>query len=104
MKYFNKDWYKEMQVSGFLNFPETIEEWEEMLRESEKVGMDYKQSLREDVEEKKEDLLKFLPKSLHPYIHDNTINSEYPSAKLKKLMLEWNEDYEKRMNNLEQAY
>ncbi len=93
-----------MQVSGFLNFPETIEEWEEMLRESEKVGMDYKQSLREDVEEKKEDLLKFLPKSLHPYIHDNTINSEYPSAKLKKLMLEWNEDYEKRMNNLEQAY
>ncbi|PES23885.1 hypothetical protein CN488_09915 [Bacillus anthracis] len=42
---------------------------------------DYKQSLREDVKEKKEDLLKFLPKSLHPYIHDNTINSEYPSAK-----------------------
>lgn len=50
-----------------------------MLRESEKIGMDYKQSLREDAEEKKEDLLKFLPKSLHPYIHDNTINSEYPS-------------------------
>ncbi|EPY7703345.1 MULTISPECIES: DUF4085 family protein [Bacillus cereus group] len=104
MKYFNKDWYKEMQVSGFLNFPETVEEWEEMLRESEKVGMDYKQSLREDVEEKKEDLLKFLPKSLHPYIHDNTINSEYPTEKLKRLMLEWTKDYEKRMNDLEQAY
>ncbi len=93
-----------MQVSGFLNFPETVEEWEEMLRESEKVGMDYKQSLREDVEEKKEDLLKFLPKSLHPYIHDNTINSEYPTEKLKRLMLEWTKDYEKRMNDLEQAY
>ncbi|EEL45308.1 hypothetical protein bcere0021_25760 [Bacillus cereus Rock3-42] len=104
MKYFNKDWYKEMQVSGFLNFSETVEEWEEMLRESEKIGMDYKQSLREDEEEKKEDLLKFLPKSLHPYIHDNTINSEYPSEKLKKLMLEWTEDYEKRMDDLEQAY
>lgn len=75
-----------------------------MLRESEKVGMDYKQSLREDVEEKKEDLLKFLPKSLHPYIHDNTINSEYPTEKLKRLMLEWTKDYEKRMNDLEQAY
>ncbi|AXO98787.1 DUF4085 family protein [Bacillus anthracis] len=104
MKYFNKDWYKEMQVSGFLNFSETVEGWEEMLRESEKIGMDYKQSLREDAEEKKEDLLKFLPKSLHPYIHDNTINSEYPSEKLKKLMLEWTEDYEKRMDDLEQAY
>ncbi len=93
-----------MQVSGFLNFSETVEEWEEMLRESEKIGMDYKQSLREDAEEKKEDLLKFLPKSLHPYIHDNTINSEYPSEKLKKLMLEWTEAYEKRMDDLEQAY
>lgn len=93
-----------MQVSGFLNFSETVEEWEEMLRESEKIGMDYKKSLREDAEEKKEDLLKFLPKSLHPYIHDNTINSEYPSEKLKKLMLEWTEDYEKRMDDLEQAY
>ncbi|QWH61233.1 DUF4085 family protein [Bacillus mycoides] len=104
MKYFNKDWYKEMQVSGFLIFSETLEEWEEILRESEKVGMDYKKSLREDMEEKKEDLLKFLPKSLHPYIHDNTIKSEYPSEKLKKLMLDWTEDYEKRMNDLEQAY
>ncbi|EJV72392.1 hypothetical protein BWGOE4_26940 [Bacillus mycoides] len=104
MKYFTKDWYKEMQVSGFLIFSETLDEWEEILRGSEKVGMNYKQSLKEDVKEKKEDLLKFLPKSLHPYIHDNTINSEYPSEKLKKLMLEWTEDYEKRMNDLEQAY
>lgn len=93
-----------MQVSGFLIFSETLEEWEEILRESEKVGMDYKKSLREDVEEKKEDLLKFLPKSLHPYIYDNTIKSEYPSEKLKKFMLDWTEDYEKRMNDLEQAY
>ncbi len=104
LKYFTKDWYKEMQVSGFLIFSETLDEWEEFLRESEKAGMDYKQSLKEDVEEKKEDLLKILPKSLHPYIHDNTINSEYPSKKLKKLMLEWTADYEKRMNDLEQAY
>ena len=93
-----------MQVSGFLIFSETIEEWEEILRESEKAGMDYKQSLREDVEEKKEELLKFLPKSLHPYIYNNTINSEYPSEKLKQLVLEWTVDYEKRMHDLEQAY
>ena len=104
LKYFTKDWYKEMQISGFVIFSETIEEWEEILRESEKAGMDYKQSLKEDVEEKKEDLLKFLPESLHPYIHNNTINSEYPSEKLKKLLLEWTEDYEKRMNHLDQSY
>ncbi|CAM3983836.1 hypothetical protein BAPA111461_11330 [Bacillus paramycoides] len=53
MKYFTKDWFKEMQVSGFLTFSETFDEWEEILRESEKVGMDYKQSLKEDVEERR---------------------------------------------------
>ncbi|EJR33506.1 MULTISPECIES: DUF4085 family protein [Bacillus] len=97
MKYFTKDWYKEMQISGFVKFIESIEEWEEMEKE-------YKQSLKEEVEERKEELLKFLPESLHPYIHNNTIKSEYPSEKLKKLMLDWTEDYEKRMNDLEQAY
>lgn len=39
-----------MQVSGFLNFSETVEEWEEMLRESEKIGMDYKQRM-DDLEQ-----------------------------------------------------
>ncbi len=97
LKYFTKDWYKEMQISGFVKFIESIEEWEEMEKE-------YKQSLKEEVEERKEELLKFLPESLHPYIHNNTIKSEYPSEKLKKLMLDWTEDYEKRMNDLEQAY
>ncbi|KMN45988.1 DUF4085 family protein [Bacillus sp. LK2] len=97
MKYFTKDWYKEMQVSGFVNFIESMEEWEEM-------EQDYIQSLKDDVEERKEDLLKFLTVSLHPYIHNNTINSEYPSDKLKKLMQEWTDDYEKRMTHLDQSY
>ncbi|WP_002147421.1 DUF4085 family protein [Bacillus cereus] len=97
MKYFTRDWYKEMQLSGFVKFIESIEEWEEM-------EQDYKQSLKEEVEERKEELLKFLPESLHPYIHNNTINSECPPDKLKKFLLEWNEDYEKKITHLDQSY
>lgn len=97
LKYFTKDWYKEMQISGFVKFIESIEEWEAM-------EQDYKQSLKEEVEERKEELLKFLPESLHPYIHNNTINSECPPDKLKKFLLEWNEDYEKRITHLDQSY
>ncbi|PGM96080.1 DUF4085 family protein [Bacillus cereus] len=97
MKYFTKDWYKEMQLLGFVKFIESIEEWGEM-------EQDYKQSLKEEVDERKEELLKFLPKSLHPYIHNNTINSECPPDKLKKFLLEWNEDYEKRITHLDQSY
>lgn len=97
LKYFTKDRYKEMQISGCVKFIESIEEWE-------KMEQDYKQSLKEEVEERKEELLKFLPESLHPYIHNNTINSECLPDELKKFLLEWNEDYEKRITHLDQSY
>ena len=90
-----------MQVSGF-KFPRNSRRMgRDVARE--KVGMDYKQSLRRRGRKERR-FIKVPPKSLHPYIHDNTINSEYPTEKLKRLMLEWTKDYEKRMNDLEQAY
>ncbi|MBJ8052877.1 DUF4085 family protein [Bacillus cereus] len=97
MKYFTKDWYKEMQISGFVHFIESIEEWKE-------IDPDYLQSLKDEVEERKEDLLNYLPETLHPYFHNNTIDSEYPPNELKKLLLEWTADYEKRMTQLDQSY
>ncbi len=97
LKYFTRDWYKEMQISGFVNYIGSIEEWKE-------VNPDYIQSLKDEVEERKEDLLNFLPETLHPHIHNNTIDSEYPPNELKKLLLEWTADYEKRMAQLDQSY
>lgn len=88
LKYFTRDWYKEMQISGFVNYIGSIEEWKE-------VNPDYIQSLKDEVEERKEDLLNFLPETLHTHIHNNTIDSEYPPNELKKLLLEWTADYEK---------
>lgn len=79
MKYFTSDWYKEMQLSGFVHFIESIEE-------------------------RKEDLLNYLPETLHSYFYNNTIDSEYPPNEFKKLLLEWTADYEKRMTQLDQSY
>ncbi|WP_430476886.1 DUF4085 family protein [Bacillus cereus] len=97
MKYFTRDWYKEMQISGFVYFIESIEEWKE-------IDPDHIQNLKDEVEERKEDLLNYLPEILHPYFHNNTIDSEYPPNELKKLLLEWTADYEKRMAQLDQSY
>ncbi|HDR7914327.1 TPA: DUF4085 family protein [Bacillus wiedmannii] len=94
MKYFTGDWYKEIQIIEFVSFIESIKEWSEM---------DI-QSLIEEIKERKTDLLKFLPESIHPSIHITTINSEYPSSELKKLMKEWIEDCKKRRAHLDRFY
>ncbi|MED1116356.1 DUF4085 family protein [Bacillus paramycoides] len=97
MKYFKRDWYKEMQISRFVHFIESIEEWKE-------IDPDYIQSLKDEVEGRKEDLLNYLPETLHPYFHNNTIDLKYLPNELKKLLLEWTTDYEKRMAQLVQSY
>ncbi|PNK37856.1 hypothetical protein CBR55_13350 [Bacillus thuringiensis] len=92
LKYFTRDWYK--KFLEFLSFIESIKEWSEM---------DI-QSLKEEIEERKIDLLKFLPESIYSIIQNITINSEYPSGELKKRMREWSTDYEKRVEQLDQSY
>lgn len=104
MRYFTKEWYREMQVSGFLVLPETREEWEEELAFYQEEGIDYQSRFQQNLEEMKEDLLKFLPKSFHKYIHNGTLNSKYPSAELRNLVDKWQEDYENRMNQLWAEY
>ncbi|OUC02178.1 hypothetical protein BK784_11135 [Bacillus thuringiensis serovar medellin] len=60
MKYFTRGWYKKMQVLEFVSFIESIKEWSEM---------DI-QSLKEEIEERKIDLLKFLPESIYSIIQN----------------------------------
>uniref|UniRef100_UPI0022E815B5 DUF4085 family protein n=2 Tax=Bacillus mobilis TaxID=2026190 RepID=UPI0022E815B5 len=78
----------------FISYIESIKEWSEM---------DI-QSLIEEIKERKTDLLKFLPESIHSFIHSITINSEYPSGELKKLMKEWIGGCEKRRAHLDRFY
>lgn len=94
LKYFTRDWYKEMQVLEFVSFIDSIKEWSEMDIES----------LKEEIEKRKIDLLKFLPESIYSIIQNITTNSEYPSGELKKRMRKWSTDYEKRVAQLDQSY
>lgn len=93
-----------MQVFGFLVFPDSKVDWEESINYYESEDIDYKQNFKEDLESRKSDLLKFLPEFFHPYIHDGTLNSEFPSAELRKEAEQWQKVYNQRMEELDKKY
>jgi len=104
MKYFTKEWYDEMQVAGFLTFPETEAEWEAYQEGYRADGVDPVKIQRQELEDLREDLLKFLPESFHPYIYAGTINSAYPSPELRDMIAKWEADHEARVDALLDDY
>ncbi|WP_379159527.1 DUF4085 family protein [Paenibacillus sp. sgz5001063] len=104
MKYFTREWHEEMQISGFLVFPETKQDWEQDVAWYHSEGMDFEEIRRYDLEHRKNDLLKFLPESFHPYIQDGTINSQFPSIKLRTMAEQWRSEHDKRMSMIWNEY
>jgi hypothetical protein len=107
MKYFTRDWYKEMTMMGFFAFPESMDEWNERIKSLNaynESGIDYIEILRDDLEKKKEDLLKYLPESFHSYIYDGTLNTTYPSQKLRKMADEWIKKTDEKTTNVLKEY
>jgi len=100
MRYFTKDWYDEMQVSGFLALHESEEDWEEELDYHRKEGNDLREMQLRNLEGMRENLLRYLPEAFHPYIHDGTLVTEYPTPELRMLVNRWERDYEQRMKDL----
>lgn len=104
MRYFTKDLYKKMQVSGFLTFPETKIEWDEEIELYKTEGLDFKKIYEDSVISIKEDLLTFLPSSIYPYINNGKIKSEYPSEYLKIEIEKWVKEFEEEVNLIEKQY
>ena len=104
MKYFTKDWYDEMQVSGFLVLPETEEDWEEELDYYRKEGKDLRELNLHNLDDMRETSMRYLPEMFHPYIHDGTLVTEYPTLELRMLVNRWEQDYERRMEELSDRY
>lgn len=104
MNYFTKEWYEEMQISGFLVFHETVKDWEEDVAYYIAQGMNFEEICRDSLAYLKADLLKFLPKSFHPYIQNGTINSRFPSVELRKMAEQWRKEYDKRMSIIRNEY
>ncbi|EIM05946.1 hypothetical protein A1A1_13417 [Planococcus antarcticus DSM 14505] len=104
MKYFTKDWYDEMQVSGFLALHESEEDWEEELHYYHKEGKDLRELNLRNLDDMRESLLRYLPETFLPYIHDGTLVTEYPAPELRMLVNRWERDYERRMEELSERY
>ncbi|WP_141499622.1 DUF4085 family protein [Paenibacillus luteus] len=104
MNYFTIERYKEMQVRGYLVFPETEKDWLENLAWYEAEGIDIASINKEELEQRKHDLLTFLPEFFHPYIHDGTLKSSYPSEELRAIAQQWNEDYNTRTKEVGLEY
>lgn len=99
MKYFTKNWYREMQVSGFLVYPDTKEDWNECIAYYKAEGIDYKNIFKQNLKLMRDDLIEFLPRSFYPYIQNESINSKYPCKELRLMMKQWQKDYNKRFEN-----
>lgn len=97
---YTKELYKEMQVYGFLVFPPSKEEWEEMIQSYKDMGIDYINLIKNDLEFQKEDLLKYLPESMHPSIHNKTLRIEYPSSQLREIVTEWRKNFEDKLRKI----
>lgn len=93
-----------MQLAGFLVFPETREEWDELLKYYHDEGMDFQKTSRENMEYRKQDLLKYLPESFHSYIYQGTLNTNYPTQRLREMVNQWTMDYEKRTAAISKDY
>lgn len=104
MKYFTKEWYEEMQVYSFLTFHETEKDWIEDVAWYIAEGINFEERCKDDLEYMKNDLLKFLPESFHPYIQNGTLNSKFPSVELRIMVDQWRNDHDKRMSIIRNEY
>jgi len=104
MRYFTKEWYDEMQVSGYLAYHESLEEWEEELVSYREEGIDYEENYRRNLENMREDLLKFLPEPFHPYIYNGTISHGFPPQELREMAKQWEQEHEARLETINEDY
>ncbi|GIP45097.1 hypothetical protein J45TS6_35560 [Paenibacillus sp. J45TS6] len=104
MKYFTKELYEESQIRGFLIFHETEKDWEDDIAWYESEGLNFKEICKNNLEDQRADLLKYLPASFHPYIQDGTLKSEFPSEKLRKMADKWLLEYHERVEAKGIAY
>lgn len=93
MKYYTKEFYAKMQVSAFILFPPSKEEWNELVQSFYEDEIDYIENSKIHFEFIKSDLLKYLPVSLHNSIHDKTLVTEYPSEENMKIINQWRETF-----------
>jgi len=92
VKFFSEEDYRKTQISGMLAFPLSREGWDEYLEFMRGIEVDYEEQAKASLERNRESLLALLPSSLHPYIHNGTINRPYTPPDLAQLIADWNQE------------
>lgn len=98
MKYFTKKWFEENQLSNYLFFLVTIEDWEEEKAYYREYDIDLEQERKMELQRDQDKLLRFLPEEFHPYILDGSIIDGAPSEKLRNMAKNWLEKFETLTN------
>ncbi|WAA13310.1 DUF4085 family protein [Fervidibacillus halotolerans] len=96
LRYFTKDWYEQMQLTGMITTFETDEEWEDFIQsfDAKKDAFEY---LRCELRDEKDRLLKVLPETFHPYVHNGSINQPTLPKQIRKQLILWQKGLEEQV-------
>lgn len=97
MKYFTIPWYEEMQVRGFMVFPETEQDWLEDVAWHVAEGISYEERAQDALDYHKADLLEYLPGYFHASIHDGTLKCTYPAPEFRERAEQWCREADERI-------
>lgn len=97
MRFFTIPWYEEMQVRGFMVFPETEQDWLEDVAWHVAEGISYEERAQDALDYYKAGLLKYLPEYFHASIHDGTLKSTYPAPEFRERAEQWCREADERI-------
>lgn len=97
MKFFTIPWYEEMQVRGFMVFPETEQDWLEDVAWHVAEGISYEERAQDALDYHKADLLKYLPEYFHASIHEGTLKAVYPAPEFRERAEQWCREADERI-------
>ncbi|WP_238649682.1 DUF4085 family protein [Paenibacillus piscarius] len=97
MRFFTIPWYEEMQVRGFMVFPEKEQDWLEDVAWHVAEGISYEQRAQDALDYYKSDLLKYLPEYFHASVLNGTLKSTYPASEFRERAEQWCREADERI-------
>ena len=97
---FTKQAYERYIYSQALVFPQTDEEWQEVLTMFKQEGINAELHFKQELNECKDKLLSILPERFIPYLHNNTINQPTLPKHIRTDFHHWQQQEAERFKNL----
>lgn len=95
-----KEARERFEKCNLLPIHESDEEWETVIREAKEEGEDLAASLREELEEVKEELLDILPSRFIPYVLDGSLNQPTLPKAVRMDYVQWMQEADKEFEDI----